>query len=63
MAGPGLALAARPVTGQMVAGISGADPLTFLAAAVLFAMIIVVACVVPARRAARVDPIQALRHE
>jgi len=63
VAGLGLALAARPVTGQMVAGISGADPLTFLAAAVLFAMIIVVACVVPARRAARVDPIQALRHE
>jgi predicted permease len=61
-AGLGLALATRPLTGQLVAGISGADPLTFLASAVLFAAIIVVACVVPARRAARVDPIQALRH-
>jgi predicted permease len=61
--GAGLALAARPVTGQLVAGVSGADPLTFAVAVVIFLAIIVAACVVPARRAARVDPIQALRHE
>jgi len=54
----------RPaVTGQLVAGVSGADPLTFAVAVVIFLAIIVAACVVPARRAARVDPIQALRHE
>jgi predicted permease len=63
IAGLGLALAARSVTGQIVAGVSGADPLTFSATVVVFAVMIVGACVVPARRAARVDPIQALRHE
>ena len=61
--GMGLALAARRITGQLVAGISGADPLTFSAAVVVFAVIVVAASIVPARRAARVDPIQALRHE
>jgi len=61
--GVGLALAARPVTGRLVAGISGADPLAFAGALVIFAAIILAASIVPARRAARVDPIQALRHE
>jgi ABC-type antimicrobial peptide transport system permease subunit len=61
--GIGLALAARPVTGQLVAGISSADPLTFLLALVVFAAIIAAASVVPARRASRIDPILALRHE
>ena len=55
--GVGLALAARRITGQLVAGISGADPLTFSAAVVVFAVIVVAASIVPARRAARVDPI------
>jgi predicted permease len=63
VAGIGLALAARPVSGKLVAGISGADPLTFSAAVVVFVLIVVAASIVPARRAARVDPIQALRHE
>ena len=58
-----MALLARRMTGQLVAGISGADPLTFLGVLGIFAAIIVAACVVPARRASRVDPIQALRHE
>jgi predicted permease len=61
--GVALALLARPLTGQVVAGISGADPLTFCAVIGIFAAIVVAACVVPARRASRVDPIQALRHE
>ncbi|MGA3185469.1 MAG: ABC transporter permease [Bryobacteraceae bacterium] len=58
-----LALMARPITGQLVAGISGADPLTFCAALLAFVAIIVAASVVPARRASRVDPMEALRHE
>jgi ABC-type antimicrobial peptide transport system permease subunit len=61
--GVALALLARPLTGQVVAGISGADPITFCAVLGIFAAIVVAACVVPARRASRVDPIQALRHE
>jgi len=61
--GVALALLARPIMGQMVAGISGSDPLTICAVVAVFAAIVVAACVIPARRAARVDPIQALRHE
>ena len=61
--GLALALAARPMTGKMVAGITGADPVTFCAALGVFIAIVVAASVVPARRASRVDPIQALRHE
>jgi len=43
-------------------GIAPGDPLTFLAAATLLAGVSLVACSVPAWRAARVDPTQALRH-
>jgi ABC-type antimicrobial peptide transport system permease subunit len=61
--GVGLALLAHPYTGRLVAGISGTDPLTFCAALAIFLSIVLAACIVPARRAACVDPIQALRHE
>jgi ABC-type antimicrobial peptide transport system permease subunit len=61
--GIGLALSARSITGQLVAGVSGADPLTFAAVFLVFVAIVVAACVVPARRAAKVDPISALRNE
>ncbi|HML16969.1 MAG TPA: ABC transporter permease [Bryobacteraceae bacterium] len=61
--GIGLALSARGITGQMVAGVSGSDPSTFLAALAVFLLLILLAILIPARRAARVDPLQALRHE
>jgi macrolide transport system ATP-binding/permease protein len=61
--GIGLALSAHSITGQMIAGVSGADPLTFAAAFLVFAAIVIAACVVPARRAAKVDPLHALRHD
>jgi predicted permease len=61
--GVALAFAARPMTGKLVAGISAADPLTFCAVVAVFAAIVLAASVVPARRASRVDPIEALRHE
>jgi len=61
--GVAIALAAGKVTGTLLAGVSGADPTTFAAVVVLFALIACVASAVPARRASRVDPINALRYE
>jgi ABC-type lipoprotein release transport system permease subunit len=39
------------------------DPLTYMVASVLLALIALAACYVPTRRAMRTDPIVALRHE
>jgi putative ABC transport system permease protein len=39
------------------------DPFIFAAAAALMALVAMLACYIPARRALRVDPIVALRHE
>jgi ABC-type antimicrobial peptide transport system permease subunit len=44
-------------------GITPTDPLTFAVAATLLLVTALFACWIPARRAARVDPIVALRSE
>jgi predicted permease len=61
--GVGIALAVARITGKLLAGVSGTDPVTFGAVVLLFGAIAFLASVVPARRASRVDPIQALRYE
>jgi ABC-type antimicrobial peptide transport system permease subunit len=44
-------------------GVRPADPLTFAIVGALLLSIALIACWVPARRAARVDPMTALRNE
>ena len=47
----------------MLFGVEPTDPITFGVLSVAVAAVSVVACYVPARRAARVDPICAIRVE
>jgi predicted permease len=57
------ALALARVMASLVYGVTPTDPLTFLSVAVLLAMVAFVATLIPAYRAAKVDPMVALRYE
>jgi predicted permease len=58
-----LALGAAVVLRHQIAGISPFDPVSFVAVTASVLAALTAACWLPARRAARIDPMAALRHE
>ncbi len=62
-AGLAIAALASRVLGTWLYGVSPYDPLAFVTVPLLLLLVAVVACLIPARRATRVDPVNALRVE
>jgi putative ABC transport system permease protein len=48
---------------SLIFSVKATDPFTFLSTAALLALISLLACIVPAYRATRIDPVSALRYE
>jgi predicted permease len=61
--GVGAALALTRGVRSVLHGVTASDPWTYLAVAALLVLVGMLACYVPALRASRMDPVQALRRE
>jgi ABC-type antimicrobial peptide transport system permease subunit len=55
--------AGKFVLSTILAQVSGTDPLIFVGVPILLTVVALAACLIPARRATRLDPLQALRVE
>src|SRR5262245_13778173 len=54
---------ARVISGLLFVGVQSTDPSTLVAISLLLLAVAMVSCLIPARRATKVDPLVALRHE
>ena len=61
--GLGLGFALSQGIASMLYGIAPSDPTTYVALAILLTVVALTACGIPAWRATRVDPLEALRHD
>jgi predicted permease len=62
-AGMGISLVGARILAAFLFGLGPTDPLTLVGAVMVLCLVTVIASYIPARRAARLDPLAALRHE